>query len=431
MFRLVVFDVEGVILPRKRTLLVEIAQCLRLWKTLLLLIYGFSYQLKIISVRTFLKKSYKLFREQHIDIFYDIYYRTPKLRNSKDVFVKLNELGVTTALISSGLPQEIVDELKKELCANYAYGVQVEKDQNGTLSGEIEGDVIENEGKKKILNRIVVEMGISYNDVAIVADDSNNLQMLECCSLFIGFNPENMVASKTSEIVTGNDLQQVYEILQGKPNRKNIHMKEIFLRKLIHSTGVLTLLFLKLYGLYYTQVLIVSIMALYILSEYLRLKGGSLPFFTWLTRLIALGLEETNIVTTPIWYALGFLITYTLFPFPYAAIGILTLTLGDATASIVGQTLNNKHLYPFNKSKSLEGTITGIFVATLCCSFFFDPYVSLIGCSVGMIIETLPTPFNDNITIPFLSSLVSLLFGKYWKIYTLSLLLYVKQLLWA
>jgi phosphoserine phosphatase/dolichol kinase len=369
MVHLVIFDVEGVLLPRKRTLLIDIAQQLKWKKTLQLLIFGFLYQFKIIPLNTFLKQTYRLFKGSQIDKFFDIYQSTPVSKNSEEVIRRLTERGITTVLISSGLPQEIVEALKEKMGSNQAYGIHVDKDQYGILSGTISGEVIEYEGKRKILKRIIEEMEIDVDDVAVVADDRNNLQMLEDCGLFIGFNPDNEVAAKTEVTLSGNDLQWVYNVLIGQPLIRNVFMKEMLLRKATHSSGALTLLFMNFFGLFNTQLLIISMMFLFIFSEYRRLQGESLPLFTWITRLMALGIEKTDIVTTPIWYALGVLITITIFPFRYALIGVLTLTLGDVVASLVGQSLPNRHIYPFNKSKSIEGTFAGFFVTVFVCSF--------------------------------------------------------------
>jgi phosphoserine phosphatase/dolichol kinase len=414
MVHLVIFDVEGVLLPRKRTLLIDIAQQLKWKKTLQLLIFGFLYQFKIIPLNTFLKQTYRLFKGSQIDKFFDIYQSTPVSKNSKEVIRRLTERGITTVLISSGLPQEIVEALKEKMGSNQAYGIHVDKDQYGILSGTISGEVIEYEGKRKILKRIIEEMEIDVDDVAVVADDRNNLQMLEDCGLFIGFNPDNEVAAKTEVTLSGNDLQWVYNVLIGQPLIRNVFMKEMLLRKATHSSGALTLLFMNFFGLFNTQLLIIAMMFLFIFSEYRRLQGESLPLFTWITRLMALGIEKTDIVTTPIWYALGVLITITIFPFRYALIGVLTLTLGDVVPSLVGQSLPNRHIYPFNKSKSIEGTFAGFFVTVFVCSFFTDQYILLLGCLVGMIVEAMPLPVNDNITVPFFSSLASLAFGRFW-----------------
>lgn len=69
-----------------------------------------------------------------------------------------------------------------------------------------------------------------------------------------------------------------------------------------------------------------------------------------------------------------------------------------------------RHPYPFNESKSIEGTLAGLLVAVLACAFFTDPITSIIGCTTGMIVEASPIPINDNLTIPIISSLASYAF---------------------
>lgn len=148
-------------------------------------------------------------------------------------------------------------------------------------------------------------------------------------------------------------------------------------------------------------------MTLYLASEYLRLSGRSLPFFSWLTRLATSEDEQRVVVVAPIWFGLGSLTTITMFPFKHALIGVLTLSIGDPVASLVGLSVENRHPYPFNESKSIEGTLAGFIVAILACAFFTDPVTSIIGCTAGMIVEASPLPINDNLTIPIISSLAS------------------------
>ncbi len=410
--RIVVFDVEGVLLPTKRTIITEIVQFLSWTRIFGLLILSALYQLKIIPVNSFIRKSYKLLRGLYMKTFFDMYRSLPISRNSKYVFTKLRESGVTTVLLSSGLPQEILDDLKQILGADQAYGVLVDIDKNGALTGEVGGDVIEYNGKLKILKRIIEKLGTSPLDVAVVADDWNNLQMLKDCGLFIGFNPETEVAAKAMIRVEGDDLLPVLKVLQGQQLASKIFGKEVFMRKALHVAGVSILIFLTFFGLFKTQLVIIIVLILYLSSEYLRSSGRSLPFFTLTTRLASTELERTSIVTTPIWYASGILLTITLFPPKYAFIGVLTLSLGDPVASLVGLLIKNKHFYSFNKAKSLEGTLAGFSVALLASSLFIDPFIAMIGCSAGMLVEALPSPLNDNVTIPISSSLIIFLLDK-------------------
>jgi len=199
-------------------------------------------------------------------------------------------------------------------------------------------------------------------------------------------------------------------MLRGQPAERRSITKEVLMRKAVHSVGAFILVILALFGLSKAQLVILSMTILYLASEYLRLSGRSLPFFSWLTRLASSEYEQRGVVMAPIWFALGVLSTITLFPFKYALIGVLTLSIGDPVASLVGLSVENRHPYPFNESKSIEGTLAGLLVAVLACSFFTDPITSIIGCTAGMIVEASPIPINDNLTIPIVSSLASYAF---------------------
>lgn len=198
--------------------------------------------------------------------------------------------------------------------------------------------------------------------------------------------------------------------MRGRPAERKTITKEVLMRKAVHSVGAFILVILALFGLLKAQLVILSMTTLYLASEYLRLSGRSLPFFSWLTRLASSEDEQRDIVMAPIWFALGALSTITLFPFKYALIGVLTLSIGDPVASLVGLSVKNRHPSPFNESKSIEGTLAGLLVAVLACAFFTDPITSIIGCTAGMIVEASPIPINDNLTIPIISSLASYAF---------------------
>jgi dolichol kinase len=181
---------------------------------------------------------------------------------------------------------------------------------------------------------------------------------------------------------------------------------EVLLRKCVHSLGSLVLVIAAVYGLSAAQTVIAVMTALYLASEYLRLSGRSLPMFTWLTSRASSKAEQEGIVDAPIWFALGALITLTFFPFEHAVVGVLTLTIGDPTASIVGLLTKDRHMIPFNTSKSMEGTIAGFCVSTLACLLFVEPVTAITGCAGGMLAEALPLKLNDNFTVPIAAVLM-------------------------
>jgi dolichol kinase len=194
---------------------------------------------------------------------------------------------------------------------------------------------------------------------------------------------------------------------------REAHLRETLARKGLHSLGAFILVIMDRFGLTAAQAVTIAMLCLYALSEHLRRSGGELPLFTSVTRAATSESDREGVVSAPIWFALGTLTSITLFPPGFASVGVLTLAVGDPVAALVGQFVG-RHPNPLNGSKSVEGSLAGFIAATLACSIFTDPATSVVGCLVGMLVEALPLPLNDNLTIPILSSLSSLAFSLIW-----------------
>ncbi|RLI39527.1 phosphatidate cytidylyltransferase, partial [Candidatus Bathyarchaeota archaeon] len=57
------------------------------------------------------------------------------------------------------------------------------------------------------------------------------------------------------------------------------------------------------------------------------------------------------------------------------------------------------------KGKQVEGTIFGFLFAFIGARVFVNPMQALIASAVGMLMESLPTPVSDNLTVPLVSGL--------------------------
>ncbi|MFQ5759250.1 MAG: diacylglycerol/polyprenol kinase family protein, partial [Candidatus Bathyarchaeia archaeon] len=93
-----------------------------------------------------------------------------------------------------------------------------------------------------------------------------------------------------------------------------------------------------------------------------------------------------------------------LFPTPINYASVAVLTLGDGFATIFGRKIG-RTVFPFNKGKMMEGSIFGFLFAFMGAMLFVSPVKALIAAATGMIIECLPLPVNDNLTIPIISGL--------------------------
>jgi dolichol kinase len=90
---------------------------------------------------------------------------------------------------------------------------------------------------------------------------------------------------------------------------------------------------------------------------------------------------------------------------PMAAIAvILMFGLGDGFATYTGTTYG-KHKLPWNKNKTMEGTL-GFMAGAMCAILIMPVPAIVLGAVLGAFIESLPLKLNDNITLPVILSLL-------------------------
>jgi len=173
------------------------------------------------------------------------------------------------------------------------------------------------------------------------------------------------------------------------------------LRKAIHISGfAVPLACTHLSNTRLISMSLILVTIVYAMSELARNKGINVPAFSTITRKAAAPNPEINhFVTAPISFATGILLTLLIFPTNIAYASIAVLTLGDGFASIFGKTFGKTPLF-FNKKKKLEGTICGFTSALLGATLFVSPLKALVAAAVGMLVECLPSPIDDNLVTP-------------------------------
>lgn len=83
---------------------------------------------------------------------------------------------------------------------------------------------------------------------------------------------------------------------------------------------------------------------------------------------------------------------------------IIILALGDSVSTLIGKNFG-EHKIPYNKMKSLEGSVAGFVFALLGAQIFVGLPLAILGAITAMLTESLPINIDDNITIPVLSGL--------------------------
>jgi dolichol kinase/phosphoserine phosphatase len=399
--KLAVFDVEGVLIPKNR-LFFEVAKSLGAVPLLKVLFFGFLYEVGVLPLKLALTKILRVMRGANVDLFSQKFEKLQLMPSAVEVFAALKSYGCKTALISSGLPTFLVEQLAAKVGADYAVGVEVGvKDK--VLTGEIWGDVTERNGKLLVLKELMEDGHLTAGDCVVVADDRNNASIFLKQAQKIGYNADFIIRVKADAVMTGR-LTKILSVINGEEKKKSFPPRRDLLREFIHGSGFFIPVLAILFGVPLVALFIVVVVAVYSVSEFSRVRGKNMPFISSITKHAASQSELCEFTLAPVYFAVGILLSLLLFPTPASYAGIAIFTLGDSTASLFGGSLSKKPL-PFNRAKTAEGTLAGFFFAFLAGSIFVAPWIALIGAAVGMLIEYLPLPVNDNLLIPLVTGL--------------------------
>ncbi len=119
--------------------------------------------------------------------------------------------------------------------------------------------------------------------------------------------------------------------------------------------------------------------------------------------------KEARGPNTSLYYVLSLIIAVTVFE-PRITMGaIICLAIGDTVASIVGKTVGRYRI----GGKSIEGAIANFLVCFFILIFIVpSTLIALAGALTGALIELLPVPVDDNISIPLVSGFTMMLVSR-------------------
>ena len=396
--RLVVFDVEGVLIPKNRFIF-EVGKKSGFFTLITLLFWGFLYEAGILKLESALTHIFRELRGIELETIMLIFGNIPATPFIQSIFCQLKSRNCKVALISSGIPYVIVQKLADSVGADYAYGIEVET-KEGKLTGKISGDTIKPDGKLKVLCQILEQEKMRLSDCIVVADDRNNRCIFLPGILKIGFNPDFFIRLKSDKIVMGK-LSSILPIIDGKAKRRAFPTTNDFVREDIHASGFFVPVIASYIGVPIVGTLIFIIALIYTVSELWRLDGKEIPIISAITQHAASQSELRGFTAAPLYFALGILLTLVFFPTRAGYAAIAMFCLGDSAASLFGGRISNS--LPFNKGKTWEGSVAGFFFAFLAGLFFVSPPLALAGAAIAMTIEVLPLPINDNILVPVIT----------------------------
>jgi len=113
---------------------------------------------------------------------------------------RLNEAGVTTAILTGGFERGVETALEREGVTVDAIVANRLPMADGVLTGDVEGPLVEGT-KDEALRNLAQTEGVAMADTVAVGDGANDLPMLQVAGLAVGFVPKPAVRPHCDVVV--------------------------------------------------------------------------------------------------------------------------------------------------------------------------------------------------------------------------------------
>ncbi|MCK4776026.1 MAG: phosphoserine phosphatase SerB, partial [Candidatus Krumholzibacteria bacterium] len=144
--------------------------------------------------------------------------RLAEVRDSMDVSVgareliaTLKRLGYKLGVVSGGFTY-FAEHLKQQLGLDFAFANELET-KDGALTGRLDGEIIDDAKKAKLLNRVSKEMGILLDQTVAIGDGANDRLMLGQAGLGIAYNAHKGLRRSASMSLGRTRLMNILYIL--------------------------------------------------------------------------------------------------------------------------------------------------------------------------------------------------------------------------
>jgi phosphoserine phosphatase len=123
---------------------------------------------------------------------------------AEELISTLHRMGYKVGVISGGFTF-FTDYLKQRLNLDYVFANELAV-EDGVLTGEIKGDIVDAQQKGQILQKIAAAERISVDQIVAVGDGANDRFMLENAGLAIAFSPKEILKEYSDGMITTDNL---------------------------------------------------------------------------------------------------------------------------------------------------------------------------------------------------------------------------------
>ena len=119
--------------------------------------------------------------------------------------------GLKTLLVSGGFTY-FTERLKKRLGLDYTHANQLEI-VDGKLTGKVVGGIVDAEEKKRTVERVCAELGISPSQAIVMGDGANDLKMMSISGMSVAFRAKPVVREQASVALNFVGLDGILPLL--------------------------------------------------------------------------------------------------------------------------------------------------------------------------------------------------------------------------
>ncbi|MBC8286624.1 MAG: phosphoserine phosphatase SerB [Nitrospinae bacterium] len=164
-----------------------------------------------IDFESALRKRVGLLKGLSVESLHQLSNSLPLTPGAESLVKILKHLGYKIALVSGGF-QFFIDKICDTYGLDYGIANQL-KIESGKVSGELEGPIIDAEGKERSLVFLAEKEGFSLRQVVAVGDGANDIKMLARAGLGIAFNAKPIVQRQAQASINHSDLRLILYFL--------------------------------------------------------------------------------------------------------------------------------------------------------------------------------------------------------------------------
>ncbi|MCM1290428.1 MAG: phosphoserine phosphatase SerB [Prevotella sp.] len=177
------------------------------------------------------KRRVKLLKGLDVSVMKEIAENLPITEGVQRMMEVLKRSGYKTAILSGGFTY-FGNYLKNKYGFDYVYANDLEIDENGLLTGNVLGDIVDGRRKKELLRLLAQVENIDIAQTIAVGDGANDLPMLSEAGLGIAFHAKPKVKASAEQSISTIGIDGVLYFLGFKdsylkPSERQCDVNEI------------------------------------------------------------------------------------------------------------------------------------------------------------------------------------------------------------